>query len=101
MSLSRRLTALTTPRFQWLNTVHVNFSFTPLSEQVGDRAWSSRVQGPQLLCVLRVSSFQVVGATWRYTFCCPELRAWPHLTAREAGKCVLAVCPESRKHKCS
>lgn len=50
----------------------------------------SRSQGPELLCVLRGSSSQVV-VGWGVEALLAELRAWPRLTAREARKCGLTM----------
>lgn len=48
MSLSRRLPALTTSRFQWLSMVQVCLSFTPLGVQGGERVLTQATLGPQL-----------------------------------------------------
>lgn len=82
---------LTALQFQWLNTVQVHFLFTPLRESGGDRVLYSRVQGPKLLCILRISSIQAPGRKWRGMVCWPELWAWPLLIHRKAGKYGLAV----------
>lgn len=90
MSLSKRLTALTSLRFQWFYTVPSLFLIHSTVNAGWGQMLYSRSQGPELLCVLRGSSSQVV-VGWGVEALLAELRAWPRLTAREARKCGLTM----------
>lgn len=99
MSLSRRLTTLTSPRFQCFYMVPSLF----LIHTTVNAGWGqgSMLQSAGTQAMMCPQSLLQSGSGWegKENIVLAELRAWPRLIAREAGKCGLSMWPESREHQ--